>query len=330
MQLERSREFADAFALRTLILAVATMAVALAIFLLPEVDVGLGLLGALPVMVIALSASFYFVGLASPSLLFWMETIPRAAFTAAAAFLLLTDSITVPFALAVQLLGNLCAVLLSGTYVLRSGLWRVWMRSSRSDGFLTLLRRQRQGLASALLAAFFSNAPMLIVTFVAPAIVAPFSVVDRLAKQMLAGSSPVTAVLQGWVPREGVSAVARRARVALAISWLAGVFVALVVAISARPLVHWVAAGEVEPGPLISVLMGSFVGLFLVQNAVSYAGLAAQGRLGVANRSMLVCTPIGLVLVGVLASPLGVVGVLTGICAGMLAACVWQSVAVLR
>lgn len=326
----RRDEYFDALLVRSVLLTGASLVVGLCAVLMPATEPTLVFLGALPVMISALSASFYYVGIASPARLFVAETIPRVAASALAAALLSLGSVDLLGGLLLQLLGAVVAVCSSSFYIL--GLYGIGprFRRVRIADVRSLLRRQRGGLTASLLVSTVSNAPILIVSAVAPAALGPFSVVDKLSKQVLAGSSPVTSVLQGWVPRDGPRSVKRRARAALLMAWIAGVAAAASMFLVSPVLVHWLAAGSIPPSVATSALMGAFVGLFLTQNAVSFACLAAQKNLAQANLSMAVCSPLGLFLVAVLSPFWGTNGALVGVCAGMVLACIWQSVAVMR
>lgn len=327
---ERAQEYADALRIRLIVLPVAAGAVLLAIALIPNIDVWIAFVGSLPVLVTAVSASFYFVGTAAPMRLFMLETLPRTALTAVAALLMSVGAIGVVGGLTVQLGGAVVAISASSIYILRSQFRDVFRRRPHGSPRATrsLLRRQRSGILSALLVNFYGGAPILIVSFVAPMALPQFSVVDKLTKQLLAGSSPVTAVLQGWVPKAGVDHVQHRARLAVTISWLVSIATSAAVALVSAPLLAWLSAGEYVPPLSTQLLMGAFVGLFLVQNAVSFSALAALGRLPLVNLSLAVCAPIGLVMVALLAPLLGVDGALLGVTSGIFASAVWQSIGV--
>ncbi|MCI9858202.1 hypothetical protein [Microbacterium proteolyticum] len=327
---ERQREYVDALVTRAVLVIVASVVVALIVIALPAVDPVLAMLGALPVMMVALSASFYFVGIAQPARLFLLETLPRVGMTSAAALLMSIGLVDLRAGLILQFAGSVLAVSASMLFILKVAGVRKVGESVRARRIVGLLRRQSGGLTSSLLVTAISNAPILIVSVTAPTVLGPFSVVDKLSKQVLAGSSPVTSVLQGWVPRGAPKDLRARARTAVLLAWIAGTMAALAMAVASPLLVHWVSAGEIPPAWTTFALMGAFVGLFLTQNAVSFACLAAQGQLRVANVSLAICSPLGLVLVAFLSTLLGTDGALIGVCAGMGMACVWQTVAVLR
>ena len=325
---DRMNEYADALRIRIIVLPAVASAVLIASLLVPNVNGWITFAGSLPVLLSALSASFYFVGAAAPVKLFLLETLPRVTFTALAALSMSLGAIGVVGGLVVQLGGTTIAIAASSIFILRGGLGGVFRRRSPDSPRTTrsLLMRQRSGILSALLVNFYGGAPILIISFLSPVALAQFSVVDKLTKQLLAGSSPVTAVLQGWVPKAGPHSVQRRARLAVMISWLVSSAASALVAVVASPLLVWISAGEYIPPKTTQLLMGALVGLFLVQNAVGYSALAALGRLNLVNLSLAVWAPIGLILVAVLTPYLGVNGALIGVTCGIFGAAIWQSV----
>jgi O-antigen/teichoic acid export membrane protein len=327
---DRVGEYADALRIRLLVLPLAALAVLLGLAIIPSIEIGVAFIGALPVLVVAISANFYFVGTASPMLLFVLETLPRTVGTAAAAILMSATVLGVVGGIAVQLAGAILAIACSAIFILRARIGDVFRRRDRGSPRTTvaLLMRQRAGILSAILVNFYGGAPILIVSFVAPWALAQFSIVDKLTKQLLAGSSPVTAVLQGWVPKAGAAQLRVRARQAMIISWCVSLVVGALVGVASSPILHWISAGQYTPPVSTQALMGAFVGLFLVQNAVSFSSLAALGRLALVNKSLAVCAPVGLVLVAVLCPAFGVDGALLGVCAGIGVSAIWQSLGV--
>lgn len=322
------QEYADATRVRLIILPVAITVVVVIVSLISSVDPLIAAVGSLPVLILALSANFYFVGTATPLRLLMLETVPRVAFTVIACILMSVFGWNVLSGLLIQLLGAIVAVACSAAFILGSSARSLYARGALDTrlSIKALLRRQRSGLLAALLVNFYAGAPILIVSVFAPAVLPAFSVVDKLAKQLLAGSSPVTAVLQGWVPRAGAGRLLARSRAAVAGAWALAAVVGAIVAVLSGPIVDWVSAGEYVPQMLTSTLIGTFVGLFLAQNAVSFSALAAQERLAIVNVSTAICAPIGLILVGLLTPIWGVDGALIGVCGGILGSLAWQSI----
>jgi len=328
-QVERRTQYATALMTRALLLVVIACVSVLLLWLLRVENLAEALLGALPVMTIALSGSFYFVGTAQPSLLLLTETIPRAVLTSAACVAMSQGHVDVVGGLLLQFAGSLVAIATSAAFILRG----LPLRSpSRGviDRIRGALNTQRGGLLASFVVMGINNAPLLIVSAVAPAALPTFSVVDKLGKQILAGSSPVTAVLQGWVPRAGELRLRGRARTALSVAWLAGATVTVVVAMVSAPALEWLTAGQYVPSMLTAILMGLFVGLFLTQNALSFAVLAALGQLRQVNRSLIFTAPLGLAAVFAAAPTYGTDGALSGVCGGILLACGWQTITALR
>ena len=325
----RRTQYSTALITRALLLVAVAGMTAVALLLFQVQNPLITMLGALPVMTIALSGSFYFVGTAQPSLLLLTETIPRVVLTSLASVAMSTGVTNVIGGLLLQLVGSAVAIAVSALYILR-GRSRSPIKRGLSRRVRHALETQSGGLLASFVVMGVSNAPLLIVSGVAPAALPTFSVVDKLGKQILAGSSPVTAVLQGWVPRAGQAEIRNRARAATAIAWLAGISVAVIVAAISVPALEWLTAGEYTPSTVTALLMGLFVGLFLTQNALSFAVLAALGLIRQVNRSLLITSPLGLLIVVIAAPAHGTDGALAGVCIGMLLTCGWQTACGLR
>lgn len=271
--------------------------------------------GAISTATIGLTSSWYFVGRAQPFALLLCETVPRVTGTAIGIVFMITGSSAL-LGVAWQLFGMLAAFLVSFSWIVRP--WRVQaLRAVRRRPIATVFWAQRHGLAASITTATYGAAPIAIVTIIAPGVQPVYAVLDKVQRQVNVGLSPLTAVIQGWVPRAPVGRLSTRVRQAIALSVLVGLILAIGMYLVAPELIGWLGRGQIHPTPLALGLMSAVTGMVVIESTVSKACLSALGRLDLAARATITGLLVGLPLVALGATLWGAEGALAGIIAGL-------------
>jgi len=263
-----------------------------------------------------LSANWYFVGLSRPFTMLALDTLPRAAGTAAAVILMSMghSAIMGPLGMFGGMMAALC---LCTIWVLRetdrAGAER---RMRRSVG--TVLVLNRHGIASALGSSAYLAAPIAIVSVVAPGIQPAFALADRVKGLIIVASTPAVTVLQGWVPRAVGAARVQRANVALVSAATLALILGFGTIVVAPGLVRSLGSGRISLSWEVIVLMSGCVSLALFQAVVERVALATFERLRAAVKALAAGSIVGLPLVSVGARQFGTAGALGGIIVGSL------------
>lgn len=191
---ERARLYQTANSTRGLML-IAVLPALLAIGVLaPLPSAELFIIGGLPTLAGAFSATFFFAGIAAPSRYLMLEVAPRCISTAVAAALLNSETISAVEGLLLQTAGVGIGVALSHWWIV--GSWRLFTRISRAE-----LYTQVRALGAATVAATVAGLPTLAVSSLsAPTTAATFALADRVARQMIIVASPAVLAIQGWLP----------------------------------------------------------------------------------------------------------------------------------
>ncbi len=143
-------------------------------------------------------ADWYFVGEARPSRLFRLNALPQTTGVALSVVaMLVTNSIVAT--VAVQLVANVCAVILSVTAVVRSAPESVQFNWSVPQA--GRLRAQRDPFITAGTSALYVASPMLIINLFQPGALALYAMGDKLFKSALTAFAPVLQVVQGLAAR---------------------------------------------------------------------------------------------------------------------------------
>lgn len=272
-------------------------------------------IGAISTASIGLTSSWFFVGRARPFALLLCETVPRVAGTVVGIVLMVAGSSALT-GVVWQLIGMLAAFIVSFSWVVRP--WRLQaLRAIRRRRIRAVFWAQRHGLAASITTATYGAAPIAIVTIFAPGVQPVYAVLDKVQRQVNVGLSPLTAVIQGWVPRAPRGGLATRVKQAIAFAALFGVILSVGMFLVAPELIGWLGSGQIHPTPLALALMSAITGMFVIESTVSKACLSALGRLDVAARATLTGLVVGLPLVAVGAVAWGAEGALTGIIAGL-------------
>jgi O-antigen/teichoic acid export membrane protein len=298
-----------------LMLPVSVIAAALASVLAPGWPM-FAAVGALSGASVGLTANWYFVGVARPYIMLVVETIPRAAGTAAGIVLmdLGHSAIAGPAGMLFGMLGGFAI----------STIWVFWSTTREGAGRVrprplrVVLSSHRHGVASNLGLAAYWAAPIVIVSVVAPAVQPAFALADKVQKQINVALAPASAVLQGWVPRAAGSARVRRTRVALTLSAGFAIVLGAGTAAVSPTLLDWLGHGEISVSWAVIVLMAACISVTFFERVIETAALAPFERLDVVARAVIVSSVVGLPLVALGAVFHGTVGALTGVLAGLL------------
>lgn len=284
--------------------------------------------GALSTATVGLTASWFFVGRAQPYRLLVGETVPRVAGTGIGILFMQTGSSALVGVLW-QLIGMVGAFVVCTVWILRP--WDAACRAAvHPRSVRTVLWNQRHGLTATLVSAFYAAMPITIVTVLAPAVQPVYAVLDKVQRQVNAGLSPFTVVMQGWIPRAARGALHGRVRRALAVSAVCGVGLAVVMLIITPDLIRWLGGGQIRPASAAIALMVTITGVYLFESVVAKAALPALDRLGLAARASIAGMCVGLPLVAVGAVWLGTEGALAGILIGMVVRLMIELTAVIR
>jgi hypothetical protein len=284
--------------------------------------------GALSATCMALSASWYFVGVSKPFTMLALDTAPRAAGTAVGVILMWQGHSAV-----MGLLGMFCGMMAALTF---STIWVLW-ETKRAGAeppkrlpLKTILYLNRHGLASALGSAAYSAAPLAIVSVVAPSIQPAFALADRVKGLVFVAAAPAATVLQGWVPRATGATRVRRANVALLCACLFAVVLGLATMVLAPSLVSWLGNRQISVSWEVVMLMSACVSVTLFQLVLERAALATFGNLRIVAKATALGCLIGLPLVGVGAQQLGTAGAMGGVLIGLLACLAVELIAYLK
>lgn len=282
--------------------------------------------GALSTATVGLTANWFFIGRSQPYALLWGETVPRIAGTGIG-ILLMSSGASALVGVLWQLIGMVSAFIICTLWILRP-----WDRGARQlihrRPVRTVLWAQRHGLTATLLSSLYAAAPIAIVTVVAPAIQPIYAVLDKVQRQINAGLSPFTVVMQGWIPRAPKGGLAARIRQALLVSLVFALALGVFILVIAQDLMGWLGGGKIHPPFFALALMATITGVYAFESIVAKAALPAVGRLKIAARSTIIATLVGLPLVALGAYFLGAEGALAGILTGIVVRLILELAAV--
>lgn len=271
----------------------------------------------------SLGASWYFVGSAMPWHLVLYDTLPRVLGTIVGAVLLyLTENIWT-LALA-MLIGALVQVVTSlgvvtGFQIDSKGLIRF------GSIFRNLLN-QSSGVVTAATSALYLNAPILIVSWVNPAATPIYALSDRILKFALTAATPMTQVLQGWVPAAVGLERARRMRRAVLSSALFGAAGGIFLAVAIPFAGSLLSGGKISLGLTLSSAQGATFWAVILSQVVGLACLVALGETRWVAISTMCGAALGVPLVIWLSVVAGAPGVAWAVAASEIAVTVVQLV----
>jgi hypothetical protein len=265
-------------------------------------------LSALSATLIGLSPAWFVVGIGRPTLLVWLEGIPRLVGNVIALALILGGLPLWTYPALMLATSAFTATLswfrLAGGLRYRGPVWKN-AQDGRSLRFATLARTLDAGYG-------FIAGP--IVAVLAPAAYPVFGACDRLANVAFSGLVIVQQGAGGWVAEpESAEARVRRARMATLYLLPLALLVFAFLSLATPLLVHLLFSGTVSVGYLTSALTGAFVAAGFLGHALFLTGLAPTGNARHGYRYLSIAFAVGL--------PSLVVGTLVGGVDGALLGC---------
>ncbi|RLP10656.1 lipopolysaccharide biosynthesis protein [Propionibacterium australiense] len=273
-----------------------------------------GAIGALAQALVGMSGQWYFVGIMAPYWFLVVETVPRVLGTLTGWFVMNTAGASAVVGTGCQCLGIAAAIVCSTAYIL-ARLRREGAAVRAARPVHVVLREKFDGVAASITNAVVLSLPMVLVSFVNPAARPMFAFVDRVQRQIMVALTPLSTVMQGWVPRGDRRSRGRRALLVM-IPLCALIVVAVIVL--GPFLTDYLGDGVIRPGALIIVLMALFVALGTYETVLGRAVLTAFGRLRRITRANLVSGLLAAVAVGVGVHLWGAEGALIGVVLSML------------
>lgn len=263
-----------------------------AVFTLPNPDPVAGLIGSAYVALGGFGATYYFIGRAEPSRLFWADTVPRVVpMFAAAIWLGLGGPLLI--GLALPALGALLAIGISNLTI-RMSVQRRCGAGEPSENLSVWgeIRDQIGSATSVMLRAGREALPVLMLTPAGPELVGVYGVFDRVIRQANNGLYPVAAALQGWVPRRISADFSSRPAVVALLTGVAAAASAFLLFITiGMPLVRWLSSGKVTPSLMETVLLSTAIALSMLIRIVDTACLVPLGSI----RAVMVGNIVGIV-----------------------------------
>ncbi len=249
-------------------------------YVVPNPDPLAGILGGAPLAFGAFSGSFFYIGRAAPGWFLAAETLPRVvSMLAGAACLVLGVPLYV--GLLIPAVGTVVAIVISNFTIYRSSRGDQRHRPSISS-ILSQFRAQLAPVASFSLSNGANAVPVFVITGIAPGLVGSFGVFDRLQRQAVVGLSPLTAALQGWVPRRVANGGASRPTMAaLGVALIAGAGITVATTAIGPTLITWLAAGQLKPTIGQGLLCGLVIASSMQINLIAYAVLVPLGGIRV-------------------------------------------------
>ena len=265
------------------------------------------LIGSATFLMPSLGASWYFVGEARPSRLFWFDGFPQTLGIAVSVPVMLATH-SLALVLATQLIFNFAAVVVSAVTIVRTAEHPPTVVLSPRKSFARL-GEQRHAVMTAGTAAMYVSLPLLIVNAFAPASVALYAMGDKLFRFALTAFLPVLQVIQGWLPEGGREDLPRRigltARFTPAIGILGGAFIVALGPFAARLL----SSRQIDLGLSLAVPFGIVFAAVAITQVLGLACLVQLNETRSLARSTLIGALLGTVfiVVGVfVAGPQGV------------------------
>ncbi|MBE6477290.1 MAG: hypothetical protein E7Z97_04340 [Propionibacteriaceae bacterium] len=273
-----------------------------------------GAIGALAQALVGMSGQWYFVGIMAPYWFLLVETLPRVAGTMTGWFVMNTSGASAVVGTSCQCLGIAAAVVFSTVHIL-ARLRREGAVARAVRPVHVVLREKFDGVAASITNAVVLSLPMVIVSFVNPAARPMFAFVDRVQRQITVALTPLSTVMQGWVPRGDRRSRGRRALLAMIPM---GALILVAVIILGPFLTDYLGDGVIRPDALITVLMALFVALGTYETVLSRAVLTAFGRLRRITRANVASGLLATAMVAAGVHVWGAAGALIGVVVSML------------
>ncbi|WP_196298990.1 lipopolysaccharide biosynthesis protein [Propionibacterium freudenreichii] len=293
--LERPQWFADSVVSRIYLLCLTVPVMMLVMWLINRDYLALVVVASVAYLVPYVGADWYFVGEARPSRLFRLNALPQTTGVALSVVaMLVTNSIVAT--VAVQLVANICAVVLSVSAVMRSSPVQLRFNWSVRQAFARLTA-QRDPFITAATSALYVASPMLIINLFQPGALALYAMGDKLFKSSLTVFAPVLQVVQGWLPEGGSKNLIHRIKQAARLSPLVSVAGAACIFFLGPWIARILSQGEIAFGFDISLPFAVVFAAVSVTQVFGLAFLVQLGRSAALAKSTVVGAVIGVPMI---------------------------------
>ncbi|MDK9592293.1 hypothetical protein [Propionibacterium freudenreichii] len=292
---ERPQWFIDSLVSRIFLFCLTAPLMVLVMWLINRDYLGLVVVGSLAYLVPYVGADWYFVGEARPSRLFRLNALPQTTGLALSVVaMLLTNSIVVT--VAVQLLANICAVILSVSAIVKSSPEVLHFDWSISRALGRLIA-QRDPFVTAATSALYVTSPMLIINLFQPGALALYAMGDKLFKSSLTVFAPVLQVVQGWLPEGGPKNLVHRIKQAARLSPLVSIAGAACIFLLGPWFARILSQGAIDFGFDISLPFAVIFAAVSVTQVFGLAFLVQLGRSAALAKSTVVGAVIGVPMI---------------------------------
>jgi O-antigen/teichoic acid export membrane protein len=269
-----------------------------------------------------LGASWYFIGEARPSRLFWLDGFPQTLGVAVSVVIMLLTGNLVAV-LATQLVFNFSSVVLSARRVIRSGDVPPRFEFSPRAAFHRLAH-QRHAVATSATAGLYVSMPLLILNAISPASLSLYAMGDKLFRFALTAFSPFLQLVQGWLPEGGTENLLHRIRQAARMTPVVGALGGIAIMVLGPPAAAILSAHRIDFTLALSVPFGVVFASVAVTQVVGLACLVQLRATRALAQSTLVGAISGIPLIAVGAVAFGAVGVAWALALSELAVLAYQ------
>ncbi|WP_138442509.1 lipopolysaccharide biosynthesis protein [Sinomonas susongensis] len=269
-----------------------------------------------------LGASWYFIGEARPSRLFWLDGFPQTLGVAVSVVvMILTHNLVA--VLATQLVFNLGAVIVAARHIFRSSPEPLHFDLAPRSAFRRLAH-QRHAVATSATAGLYVSLPLLIINAVAPASLSLYAMGDKLFRFALTAFAPFLQLVQGWLPEGGPENLRHRIRQAARMTPVIGFLGGLAIAVLGPWGAGILSAHRIGFGFPLSVPFGVVFAAVAVTQVIGLACLVQLRATRALAQSTLVGALSGIPLIALGAALYGAVGVAWALAISELAVLVYQ------
>jgi O-antigen/teichoic acid export membrane protein len=250
----RSELYASALATKLSAVVVMTPIAFVAAYLLtPEHKLAAGCI-AVGFSVVALSPTWYLVGLNRPLAILLVEALPRLILLTICALVILSGGPLELYGL--FLVGAAAATWVLATFATKQNMWP---SVSAFVGGPSVIRRQLPLTGGRVISVLYTSLPVTIVAIVSPNSTATFAALDRLVRMAGGLLGGVPSRLQSWIGAGQGDDRVQRSRRSLVFNSIFGLLAGCGFTVSAPLVAQLVFSGVVELSAEISILGGSVV-----------------------------------------------------------------------
>ncbi|WAP59491.1 hypothetical protein [Streptomyces sp. S465] len=273
-----------------------------------------------------LSPSWFYIGTGDSRSLVLLETVPNVAATLLGAWLTVLSGFVLPI-LVLPLLGAMVSPVVASVQILGSR--RLRASDFHFSNVVAALRKDAAAAATGATTALYVTLPVLLLAAVNHGAVASFAAAERLERSALSLATPVTKVLQGWVPSTDQRLVVPRILRALVIGVATSATLATAAACTAAPILRLTTDGEISISLASSLFLGLIVGAIALSQVTGIVCLASLGLFAKVLTSTILGAVVGLVLVPAIGHHYGTAGALAALAVAELTVLLYQLWAVL-